>query len=110
MNTIGEKLKTLREKSRLSQKQLASYLDIDQSYLSKIESNERQVNIEILDKLAILFGLEIEDFDKDVMEPKEIHFSLRSRDIESEDLKAICQINTIASNSKQMAELLKDKK
>ena len=110
MHTIGEKLKTLREKSKLSQKQLAGYLDIDQSYLSKIESNERQVNIEILDKLSILFGLNLEDFDKDTLDVKEIHFSLRSKEIESEDLKDISQINTIAANSKQMAEILRGNK
>ena len=110
MNTIGEKLKTLREKSKLSQKQLASYLDVDQSYLSKIETNERQANIEILDKLAVLFGLNIEDFDSDTLQVKEIHFSLRSKEIETEDLKAISQINTIAANSSQMARLIKGKK
>lgn len=110
MKTIGEKLKQLRENSKLSQKQLSSYLNIDQSYLSKIESDERPVNVEILEKLAVLYGIELSDFDKQNIHSNQIKFSLRSKQIDSDDLKSIADINTIAANTALMAKLLKDLK
>lgn len=108
MKTIGEKLKQLRENAKLSQKQLSSYLNIDQSYLSKIESNERPVNVEILEKLAILYGIELSDFDKPNICSNQMKFSLRSKQIDSDDLKSIADINVIAANTSLMAKLLED--
>ena len=41
-NTIGQKVKGLREKAGLNQMQLAHFLEIDQSTISKCEKGERQ--------------------------------------------------------------------
>lgn len=109
MNNIGERLKFLREQANLSQKQLSNYLNIDQSYLSKIESNERAVTVELLDKLAILYGVELSDFENDNVGIKQMRFSLRSKQIDVEDLNAIADINNIAANTALMAKLLEDK-
>lgn len=109
MNNIGERLKFLREQANLSQKQLSNYLNIDQSYLSKIESNERAVTVELLDKLAILYGIELSDFENDNVGIKQMRFSLRSKQIDVEDLNAIADINNIAANTALMAKLLEDK-
>ncbi len=50
---IGEKMQRLREKSKITQKQIALYLGVEQSRISKIENNERNPSIEMLDKLAL---------------------------------------------------------
>ena len=49
--TIGFKLKQLRENSGLRQGQIAEFLGVDQSYVSKIEADERALPIEQLEKL-----------------------------------------------------------
>lgn len=37
INTIGNRLKTLRERSGLNQAQLAVFLDVDQSYIPNVK-------------------------------------------------------------------------
>lgn len=46
---IGERFSELRNGSGFTQKQLAKYLNVDQSYISKCEKNERQFSIAYLD-------------------------------------------------------------
>ena len=52
---IGTKIKQLREKSNLTQKQVADYLSIGQSLVSKFEKGERSINSDTLDQISNLF-------------------------------------------------------
>ena len=54
---LGEKLKELRESKGLLQRQLASELEVDTAYISKMESNEKPVNRTHLKKLSVLLGI-----------------------------------------------------
>ena len=56
---MGKKFKMLRERSGFTQSQLAEYLNVDQSYISKCEQNERQFSVDILEKTSNLFGCPI---------------------------------------------------
>ncbi|KMQ69223.1 hypothetical protein ACM39_03740 [Chryseobacterium sp. FH2] len=56
-NSIGFKIKKLREQKDISQENLAYQLDISQSYLSKIENG-------VIEKLDFLFMQKIADFFK----------------------------------------------
>ena len=58
--SIGERFNELRNKSGLTQSQIADFLKVDQSYISKCEKSERQFSIDILEKAAALFGCPIE--------------------------------------------------
>ncbi|AFL84693.1 Helix-turn-helix protein [Belliella baltica DSM 15883] len=60
MEPIGQTIRAKRESMGLLLRQVASYLDIDQAILSKIERNERKPNKDIIIKLA-----EILEFDKE---------------------------------------------
>ena len=44
MAGIHERLKQLREENNYSQEQVANYLEMDQSYISKIEKGKRNLN------------------------------------------------------------------
>ena len=55
--TIGETLRNLREKKSLPLRKVASMLDIDQSYLSKIERGERVATKEQIIKLSKIFNV-----------------------------------------------------
>lgn len=50
--TLGERIKTLREKNKLSKEQLASLLDVDCDYIIDMEANTKQPSYETLPKLA----------------------------------------------------------
>ena len=56
-NTIGFKIKRLREQKNLSQEDMAHQLDISQSYLSKIENGA-------IEKIDFLFMQKVSDFFK----------------------------------------------
>ena len=56
MTTVGDRLKKLRQENGYSQRQIAEYLEIDQSNLSKIENNKRNLNLVLLDKICYLYN------------------------------------------------------
>jgi len=58
---IGSRIRVLREESEMPLRKLAAMIDIDQSTLSKIERNERRVNIEIIEKISEVFNVNKRD-------------------------------------------------
>ena len=56
MKEVGQRLKQLREEHSYSQTQVAEYLGIDQSNLSKIERGERNFKLSSLNKLCALYN------------------------------------------------------
>ena len=56
MKEIGQRLKELREQHNFSQTQVAEYLGIDQSNLSKMERGERKFKLSSLNKLCLLYN------------------------------------------------------
>lgn len=63
--TFGEYIHKLRVDNGLTLTKLAAALDIDQSTLSKIENQKRNIPIEILPKLAKVFKLNIKMLEKE---------------------------------------------
>lgn len=53
--TLGERLRTMREESKLSLREVATEIGIDTSLLGKIERNERQPTKEHIKKVATFF-------------------------------------------------------
>ncbi len=49
------RLKELRKNSKLTQEQMAQYLGIDQSMVTKIENGTRGLNVTLIEKICILF-------------------------------------------------------
>lgn len=54
---IGENIKKVRKEKGMLQKQVAAEVGLDQSNYNKIENGQRQPSIEVLYKLAKLFGM-----------------------------------------------------
>lgn len=50
--TLGDKIKTVREKAKLTQAEVARDADIHVNYLSRIERGEENPTTEVLQKLA----------------------------------------------------------
>lgn len=102
---IGATIKSLRENSGFTQKNIANFLKVDQSLISKFESGERPISADMLDKLAALFGISMSVFYESA-DIKPLSFALRANEISEEDLETICVINRIALNSNFMTKLL----
>jgi transcriptional regulator with XRE-family HTH domain len=55
LNNLGQKIRESREKQSLLLRQVAAYLEVDTSLISKAERGERNLNREQVLKLALLF-------------------------------------------------------
>ena len=104
---VGEKAKKLREQYGLNQSQIAQYLNVDQSYISKCEKGERQFSADMLDKMGNLFGCSVDFFTNESVEYCPIPFALRANAMETVDLEAIAIMNKLALNLRYMTALVK---
>ena len=68
--TLGKYIHNLRVEQGLTLTKLAAALDIDQSTLSKIENQKRNVPEEILPKLAQVFKLDLKKLEKEYYSEK----------------------------------------
>lgn len=58
---LSKKLKELRESNGFVQREVASVLEVDTAYMSKIENNEKPVSRDSLLKLAKFYNYPIEE-------------------------------------------------
>lgn len=105
---IGEKVKSLRIMSGLGQEQIAQFLGVDQSTISKCEKGERQFQVAHLERLGSLFGIPLADMMKEEMPMSSIQIAFRTDAIQMEDLNAIAEIQKIAVNLCQMRIFLQE--
>lgn len=61
MVSVGKNIKKIREQKGLMQKEVASIADMQASNYSKIESGQRDVSVEALDKIAQFFGMKVDE-------------------------------------------------
>lgn len=107
---IGNVLKAFREKNILSQEAVASFLGIKRELLSYYENDSREPSVEVLEKLADLYGAELSDFfekDQSLINTN-VAFAFRATDINAEDLKQLAQFRKIVKNYLKIVELEKE--
>lgn len=61
MASIGNNIKKIRKQKGLKQKEVASTADMQASNYSKIESGQRDISVEALDKIAQLFRMTVDE-------------------------------------------------
>lgn len=62
---IGQRIKFLRDKNQMSQKDLAYTADLDRSYIASVENGQRNISIVNIDKIALALGVTLKDFFND---------------------------------------------
>ena len=83
---IGKRIEELRTKHGFSQANLATFLGIDQSLVSRIERGERTLNESLLDQLSALFGITVEELTEGTGKTTGICCALRASDINADDM------------------------
>lgn len=65
------------------------------------------MSVDMLEKLACLFGITVNDIENSNIDASGLTVTFRPSDLSIEDLEAISAVNRIALNPEYMAELLK---
>jgi len=105
---IGQKVKELREKAGLTQMQIAQFLEVDQTTISKCEKGERQFQVDHLERLGNLFGVPLGDLMNEEVLVAPLQIAFRADGMQVEDLNAIADIQKIALNLDQMRTHLQE--
>lgn len=92
--SIPANIKRLRELSGKLQKEVAAEVGIGISHYNKIENAQREASVELLDKLATLYGITIDrivhpDEEKGITMPQEVTVEDKSA---SEQVRLIAQL------------------
>lgn len=62
---IGQRIKKLREKANMSQKDLAYSANLDRSYIASVESGQRNISIVNIEKIADALNVSLKEFFND---------------------------------------------
>lgn len=106
LKQLGANLKAARTSRGFTQSQVAEYLGIDQTTLSKNESDSRTIGAAMLDKLAALYFCTVDQLLGETLPPKQ-EVAFRSRDLQEDDVAHLAEIGRIVGNLEEMTILLK---
>lgn len=84
--TIGEKLRRIREEKELPLRKVAALLDIDVAILSKMERGERKITKEVVLKLADIYDYNTDELLVSFLSDK-ILYEIQDEDLGIEALK-----------------------
>lgn len=99
--TVGEKLRCIREEKELPLRKVAALLDIDVAILSKMERGERKITKEVVLKLADIYDYNADELLVSFLSDK-ILFEIQDEDLGIEALKvAEERAKYIKANKKQ---------
>ena len=105
---VPENIKRMREASRFTQEQVAQFLGIRRSTYSNYETGDREVPIEIMEKLADLFGCDmylLYEEDVDVVKNMLVT-AFRVDHLSVDDMKQIADFKSVVKNYLKMEALL----
>lgn len=104
-NAKNIRLKQLRKESKITQEQLAKYLGVDQTMITKLENGTRSLNILLIEKICNLFGCS--DTYLLGQDDTDTPFRLaHPNGIQAKDLESIAVMNKIAMNIRYMNEMI----
>lgn len=104
---IGSLLKAYRERSGFSQQKVADHLGIKREALSYYENSEREAPLEVLERLANLYGVDLADFfetNQDLVR-NNIAFAFRADEIEDADMATLEDFRKVVKNYFKICQL-----
>ena len=105
---IGERIRRLREESKLTQAKIAEYLSLDQSMIAKMEKGERNISSDVIEKLSALFCCTDDYILFGEKQGQKCTVSFRTSNLTSNDFKSLATINKIVLNQFEMDKMLEN--
>ncbi len=60
--TVGKRIRKLRNKLGVSQEELAAMVELDRTYITSVESGKRNISIVNIEKLATALNVSLAEF------------------------------------------------
>ena len=105
---VGENIRVLRDNAGFTQSNLAQFMKVDQSLISKVEKGERNLSADMLEKLSALFGVTVEQIESQPVAISKLSFAFRGSEFSLAEMETISAINKIALNSEFMRVILRE--
>lgn len=105
---IAGNIKRLREANGFTQESVANYLNVNRSAYANYETGARELPLNLMEKLADLYGCEMYDLyseDMDVVS-RMLATAFRVDTLSREDMEQIAAFKRIVNNSLKMDKLL----
>jgi transcriptional regulator with XRE-family HTH domain len=98
--STGEIIKIFRDRMSLTQEDVSDFLNVSRELISYYENGQREIPLEQLERLADLFGVELEVFFTDNPQKinLEVAFAFRADSIEKDSLQQIADFRRIVLN------------
>jgi transcriptional regulator with XRE-family HTH domain len=107
MPSTGFIMKSLREKFGYVQENVAEFLGVSRELVSMYETGEREIPVEVMEKLSNLFCVEPDAFFAETPEEAaaQVAFAFRKGEIEAADLEQIAAFGKIVKNYLKIRKL-----
>ena len=106
---ISENIKRMREASKFTQEQVSKFLGIGRSAYSNYETGDRELPLEIMEKLADLYGCDmflLYEENADVVKNM-LTTAFRVDNLSAEDMKQLADFKAVVKDYLKMDLLLK---
>lgn len=107
MQQKGEIFKKIRTTCGFTQDQIATFLDVDRTMITKYEKGERGLGIGTLERACEVFGCNLNVL-RGMEEYKPMTVAYRAKELTIEDMEAICMVQKIALNLRRIKEYGKE--
>jgi len=103
---IGHNISNFRTKQGYSQEELAQYLGVTREFVSMVETGKRELSVTNLNKLADLFGIDMETLLEENADVNKVHlaFAFRSNHT-SNDLESIAAFKRVVLEYLKMNQI-----
>jgi len=101
MQQLGEIFREIRSRCGFTQDQMATFLGVDRTMITKYEKGERGLGISALEKACEVFGCNLNVL-RGIEEYKPMAVAYRAKDLTNEEMEAICMVQKIALNLRRI--------
>lgn len=107
MLNTGIIIRTLREKFGYSQDAVANFLGVKREMISYYETGAREISLDVLERLADLFGVDLNLFFTENVEEvsTDLAFAFRANELNEKDLDGIATFRRIIKNYQRIKNL-----
>lgn len=106
-NVIGSNIKKIRERLGYTQDDLANYLNVPRPTISYIETGERECSFDHLERLSVLFNMDLADLLEEDENAQTLNcvFAFRTNELTPTDLDSIADFQLVVKNYMKMKNL-----